>query len=86
MECSTLLATMQTSERCSENTPELPANFGRIRGKCCAFFFGAVFREIPLIVFAFFYTTPLRLSKFPRNLWDFWRISDKFPRKLQEFA
>ena len=59
MECSTLLATMQTSE----NTPELsechserhalrdphpsPANFGRIRGKCCAFFFGAVFREIP---------------------------------------
>ena len=80
MECLTLLAAMQNSERCSENTPELsechserhalrdphpsPANFGRIRGKCCAFFYGAVFREIPLIVLAFFFFTVLLLLVF----------------------
>ena len=36
-----------------------PAFFGRFRGKCCAFFSGAVFREIPLIVLAFFYSSTL---------------------------
>ena len=83
MECLTLLAAMQNSERCSENTPELsechserhalrdphpsPANFGRIRGKCCAFFYGAVFREIPLIVLAFFFYSSTPLSFFVRQ-------------------
>ena len=55
------------SERCSENTPELSEKsrspthpppllrfFVNFRGKCCAFFYGAVFREIPLIVLGFF--------------------------------
>ena len=69
MDCQTLPDPMPNSERCSKNTPELhvdsmnlrplrpppsPANFGRFRGKCCAFFSGAVFWEIPLIVLGFF--------------------------------
>ena len=25
------------------------------------------------------------MAKFPRNLWDFWRVLDKFPRKFHDF-
>ena len=25
------------------------------------------------------------MAKFPRNLWYFWRVLDKFPRKLHDF-
>ena len=26
------------------------------------------------------------MAKFPRNLWDFWRMLDKFPKKFHDFA
>ena len=31
--------------------------FVDFRGKCCAFFYGTVFREIPLIILDFFYSS-----------------------------
>ena len=42
-------------------------NFLNFRGKCCAFFSGAVFREIPLIVLVFFFRST-RLRFFARRV------------------
>ena len=54
--CRLLSAAPRTPRNSLNATPkDTPANFGRIRGKnAVRFFFGPVFREIPLIVFVFF--------------------------------
>ena len=80
MDCQPLYDPMPNSERCSENTQEHPEK-SRLRtpappllrflvvfrGKCCAFFSGVVFREIPLIVL-FFYRVLLFLGFFVRRV------------------